>query len=234
MASDIKDIKNSQSQLTTDVAYCRTLLQQHSDSTRHEDQILNYEASIQNLHTTPAALSSSIADIESRITTRLTNLDTTHITAPTNDTSSTYTETLEIPRRSHNILLRDVTESNNDSNIVTEIFNHIEPYANDHHLSVTRLGTPTSRPRLRRVTFTSQVFARIILQKKNSIISHPSFNYVKILDDKTPTQMLQPRELRDELKRRQTTGELNSTIKYVRGTPSIVPLPAQESTTSKN
>nr|CAH7734078.1 unnamed protein product [Callosobruchus chinensis] len=156
MASDIKDIKNSQSQLTTDVAYCRTLLQQNSDfMARYEDQILNCEASIQNLHTTQAALSSSIADIESRITTRLTNLDIPHLTAPTNDTTSTHTETLKILRRSHNILLRGVTEGNNDFNIVTEIINRIEPSANDHRLSVTRLGTPTSRPRLIRVTFTS-------------------------------------------------------------------------------
>nr|CAI5848775.1 unnamed protein product [Callosobruchus analis] len=76
--------------LTIDVAYCRTLLQQHSDSIAlHEDQILNCKASIQNLHTTQAALSSSIANIESRITTTITNLDTPHLIAPTTDISST-------------------------------------------------------------------------------------------------------------------------------------------------
>ncbi|CAH2017169.1 unnamed protein product [Acanthoscelides obtectus] len=48
MASDIKDIKNSQSQLRTDVAYCRNLLQQHSDSiSRHVDLIAACETNIQ-------------------------------------------------------------------------------------------------------------------------------------------------------------------------------------------
>ncbi|CAH1974986.1 unnamed protein product [Acanthoscelides obtectus] len=50
MASDIKDIKNSQSQLRTDVAYCRNLLQQHSDSiSRHDDLIAASETNIQNI-----------------------------------------------------------------------------------------------------------------------------------------------------------------------------------------
>nr|CAI5868449.1 unnamed protein product [Callosobruchus analis] len=32
IASDIKDIKKAQSQFSTDIARCRTLLQQHSES----------------------------------------------------------------------------------------------------------------------------------------------------------------------------------------------------------
>ncbi|CAH2008931.1 unnamed protein product [Acanthoscelides obtectus] len=57
MASDIKDIKNSQSQLRTDVAYCRNLLQQHSDSiSRHDDLIAACETNIQNIQVTQSCL----------------------------------------------------------------------------------------------------------------------------------------------------------------------------------
>nr|CAH7724729.1 unnamed protein product [Callosobruchus chinensis] len=64
MANDIRDIKNSQTQLSTDVAHCRALLQQHSDTiARHHDSIISCEASIQQLQNTQASLSCTIANI---------------------------------------------------------------------------------------------------------------------------------------------------------------------------
>nr|CAI5851460.1 unnamed protein product [Callosobruchus analis] len=233
MANDIKDIKSSQAQLSTDVAYCRTLLQQHSDSiSRHDDKIATCEADIQSLQNAQTELSSNIAVIESKLTTAM-NSNAPNRCTSTNDPAN-QAETLEILRRSHNVLLRGVPEGDNDPNLVTDIISHIDSAANAHRVSATRLGRLTSRPRLIKVTFASPVFAKNVLRKKSSILSHPSLNSVKILDDKTPTQMQQLQDLREELRHRQAAGETDITIKYVQGTPSIVPLSTQEPRTSKN
>ncbi|CAH1990317.1 unnamed protein product [Acanthoscelides obtectus] len=50
MANDIRDIKNSQTQLSNDVSHCMSFLQQHLASiVRHDEVIYNCEASIQQL-----------------------------------------------------------------------------------------------------------------------------------------------------------------------------------------
>nr|CAH7729546.1 unnamed protein product [Callosobruchus chinensis] len=234
MANDIRDIKNSQTQLSTDVAHCRALLQQHSDTiARHHDSIISCEASIQQLQNTQASLSCTIANIESRLASSMSNAEISAASATNN--TSTQSEALEILRRSHHIILRGIPEDNNDTNTVTDIINHIDPSANSYRLSVARLGAATtSRPRLIRVGFASPVIAKAILRRKNSILSHPVYKSIKISDDKSPSQMRELRNLRDELKQRLTTGERNITIKYVRGRPSIIQITAQESNMSKN
>nr|CAI5862892.1 unnamed protein product [Callosobruchus analis] len=109
VANDIKDIKSSQAQLSTDVAYCRTLLQQHSDSiSRHDDKIATCEADIQSLQNAQTELSSNIAVIESKLTTAM-NSNAPNRCTSTNDPAN-LAETLEILRRSHNVLLRGVPE----------------------------------------------------------------------------------------------------------------------------
>nr|CAH7725176.1 unnamed protein product [Callosobruchus chinensis] len=179
-------------------------------------EIANFcEASIQQLQNTQASLSCTIANIESRLASSMSNAETS-ATSATNNTS-TQAEALEILRRSHHIILRGIPEDNNDTNTVTDIINHIDPSANSYRLSVARLGAATtSRPRLIRVGFASPVIAKAILRRKNSMLSHPVYKSIKISDDKTPSQMRELQNLRDELKRRLTTGERNITIKYVR------------------
>ncbi|CAH2002619.1 unnamed protein product [Acanthoscelides obtectus] len=235
MASDIKDIKNTQSQLRTDVAYCRNLLQQHSDSiSRHDDLIAAYETNIQNIQVTQTELSSNIANIESRLARSMETMHSGTGASSTPIAPSSQAETMELFRRSHNIILRGIAEGNDDINIVSEIIRHIEPSAENHRLSITRLGRTTSSNRLIRVVFSSPIIVSNILRKKNSILSHPTLRHVKISDDKTRGQMQELQHLREELRRRQTTGESNITIKYVRGKPSIVHTATQEITPSKN
>nr|CAI5869516.1 unnamed protein product [Callosobruchus analis] len=117
IASDIKDIKKAQSQFSTDIAHCRTLLQQHSESiARHEDQLANYEASIQNILSTQATLSTNIANIESRFSSSTVNAVVPNQASPPGG-RITQTETLELLRRSHNIL-KGIVEGNNYESIV--------------------------------------------------------------------------------------------------------------------
>ncbi|CAH1977811.1 unnamed protein product [Acanthoscelides obtectus] len=226
--------KNSQAQLSNDVSHCMSLLQQHSASiVRHDELISNCEASIQQLQSAQASILSNISNVESRLTNALVNDRSLNTNA--NNIPSSPTETWEIFRRSHNIILKGLPEGNNDSDSVTDIINHIEPSANGYRLNMTRLGAVgTSRPRLIKVGFASPIIAKNILRKKNDILSHSTYNSVKILDDKTPSQMHELQQLREELKRRLTAGERNFTIKYVKGRPSIVNIVAQQSSVSKN
>nr|CAI5831238.1 unnamed protein product [Callosobruchus analis] len=143
---------------------------------------------------TQATLSTNIANIESRFSSSTVNAVVPNQASPSSGRIA-QAETLELLRRSHNILLNGIVEGNNDENIVTDIINHVEPTANAHRVSITRL-----------------VLAKSILLKKQTILSHPSLNTVRILDDKTPLQVQQLRDLRDELKRRQDAGESNITI----------------------
>nr|CAI5819577.1 unnamed protein product [Callosobruchus analis] len=200
---------------------------------RHEDQLANYEASIQNILSTQATLSTNIANIESRFSSSTVNAVVPNQASPPSGRIA-QAETLELLRRSHNILLKGIVEGNNDESIVTDIISHVEPTANAHRVSITRLGTATSRPRPIRVAFSSPVLAESILRKKQTIPSHPSLNTVRILDDKTPLQVQQLCDLRDELKHRQDAGESNIIIKCVRGIPSIVSLAVQDPSSSKN
>ncbi|CAH1957991.1 unnamed protein product [Acanthoscelides obtectus] len=72
MANDIRDIKNSQAQLSNDVSHCMSLLQQHSASiVRHDELISNCEASIQQLQSAQASILSNISNVESRLTNAL-------------------------------------------------------------------------------------------------------------------------------------------------------------------
>ncbi|CAH1981614.1 unnamed protein product [Acanthoscelides obtectus] len=119
MASDIKDIKNSQSQLRTDVAYCRNLLQQHSDSiSRHDDLIAACETNIQNIQVTQTELSSNIANIESRLARSMETMHSGNGASSTPIAPSSQAETMELFRRSHNIILRGIAEGNDDINII--------------------------------------------------------------------------------------------------------------------
>nr|CAI5861191.1 unnamed protein product [Callosobruchus analis] len=91
MANDSRDIRNSQTQLSSDVAHCRALLQQHSDSiARHHDSMASCEASIQQLQNAQASLSSSIANIESRLVNSMSHAEASHAVVNNNTRSKTY------------------------------------------------------------------------------------------------------------------------------------------------
>nr|CAH7769893.1 unnamed protein product [Callosobruchus chinensis] len=103
IAKDIKDIEDSQSRLSNDVAQCTTLLQQHSDIIpRHDASIISCETNIQKLQYSQTNISSDIESIENRLLQLQQN-------TPSTSEASTA-ELLERLRDSHNIVIRGVPE----------------------------------------------------------------------------------------------------------------------------
>nr|CAH7762006.1 unnamed protein product [Callosobruchus chinensis] len=173
IARDVRDIKESQSRLSNDIAQCKSLLQQHSS-----------------------------------IIVTQTILPITH---------SETKNRIERFRRSHNIIIFGIPESNNTDATVSAILNHVDPIANNHRLSISRLGaTPqANRARPVKVCFATPAVARTVLIKKNQLRGNTTYDSIKITDDKTPAQLNELSNLRVELRRRTESGEPNLTIKYI-------------------
>lgn len=135
-------------------------------------------------------------------------------------------EIMERVRRSHNIIIRNVQESNaveQDTITVNQIFDHIIPQQSHHVISISRIGThspPKNRPIL--VSFSNPSIVKKILRNKKLLKLVDSFRAISLSDDLTPNQSNYLRELRDRLRHRLQQGETDLTIKFLKGVPTIV------------
>nr|CAI5826344.1 unnamed protein product [Callosobruchus analis] len=190
------------------------MLQEHSQLISQHMAALrsceNNTASLQNtqeyLNKNFEVTQKSVSALETKINISTNESKTTALTGSSNMTVNCGVgpEALEQFRRSHNILILGVPESTNGNEYVTG--------------SVSA----TDRARPIKVRFASPAVAKAILQKINALSSHPLFKTVMIVDDKTPAQQKQLLNLHEELKRRRSSGEIDITIKYIKGTPKIV------------
>lgn len=80
-----------------------------------------------------------------------------------------------------------------------------------------------SKNRPLKVCFKSWETATSILRSKNDV----NCDNIKIFSDKTPQQQQFLKNLKDEIKCRFDNGDKNLTIKYIRGVPKIVEIPAK-------
>nr|CAH7713459.1 unnamed protein product [Callosobruchus chinensis] len=214
IASDIKDVKNCQTRLSNDIAECKSLLEEHSDKiSQHDISIQRCLTDIQSLRSAQADMSTNLTAIEHRFTAlqeNSANSASSTPAAPAIPDRSSDVEMLERYRRSHNILIKNVAENanSNDNVTVSEVLNIIDPVANGHVISVSRLGAPqANRSRPLKISFSNPVTVKNILKPKKSLLSSPSFKHFIIDDDKTPHQMAQLVQLREDLRRRQAAGE---------------------------
>nr|CAH7745594.1 unnamed protein product [Callosobruchus chinensis] len=241
IASDIRDVKNCQTRLSNDIAECKSLLEQHSDKiSQHDISIQICLTDIQSLRSAQADMSTNLTAIEHRFTALQEILPIPPVRLllpPAIPDRSSDAEMLERYRRSHNILIKNLVENanSNDNVTVSEVLNIIDPAANGHVISVSRIGAPqANRSRPLKISFSNPVIVKNILRRKKSLLSNPSFKHFIIDDDNTPHQMAQLVQLREDLRRRQAAGERDVTIKYIRCIPEIITLPTQYSTSSKN
>lgn len=85
-------------------------------------------------------------------------------------------------------------------------------------IKTLRLGKYTpGKNRPLKVFLENQFEVREILRNRNKLSDK-----LKIYSDQTPTQKIMMQELSQELNRRKNNGEVNLTIKYVKGIPKIV------------
>ncbi|KAG5878933.1 hypothetical protein JTB14_005986 [Gonioctena quinquepunctata] len=125
-------------------------------------------------------------------------------------------------RRSNNVLLFNVPESNNDMKSATVIFNKLssEPIA---IRSTVRFGKRNKLGfRSLKVTFPSNHDVCTVLNGRSLLKGCNIF----ISNDLTPKQREHETKIKDELKSRTSNGE-NVTLKYLNGTPRIVPKTCQ-------
>lgn len=110
-----------------------------------------------------------------------------------------------------------------DGVVARNIVGHIFAPGTEHIVSQNRVGRRRGeKPRPLLIKFSNPVTARTILRNKKLISTSAVFSGVTISDDATPYQISCLQRAREDLKARQSRGETNITIKYVRGIPTVV------------
>lgn len=148
-------------------------------------------------------------------------------------TESAIQEMTERANRSANLIIYDVPESTSDvpdvrkeddkracSSVIGTITNKI----NCNGIKTFRLGAPKSQPRPLKVILRTKSDAVEVLRNRHRL-SRPS----SVKADLTPMQREYLKHLREELEKRISEGEIDLTIKYVRGQPTIVKTQARAS-----
>lgn len=150
------------------------------------------------------------------------------------DCESTINEINEREKRSKNIIIFGVNESEStdlnerkeyDKNQVVSIVSQMVPNIDLNKSTIIRLGKPDSKkPRPLRVTLKNKEQAVEVFrgQKKK-----PKKG-IKIRNDLTVMQRENLQRLREQLVERQANGETDITIKYVRGIPGIFNIPKNQ------
>lgn len=142
-------------------------------------------------------------------------------------------ELCERVKRSHNVILFGVDEPRADSaaarkledeNYVTALFNTLEVHP--VILRVFRLGRrkEAGGKRPMKIVCQSEEAVHNIIKNVKKLKNKREFVNVTVSYDRTPRQLAQYRVLKEEVKNRLDGGEKNLRIRYVSGTPKIVPL----------
>lgn len=166
-------------------------------------------------------LCSRISELEKKIDTspNLPNVNVEEITM----------EAVERINRSKNIIVKGIPEQVGDNNqrkaadhkVIADLVDVIIPRNEITPVEVIRLGKPdANKPRLIKVILPKPDDCKNILRNKHKL-NNMAHKNIKITDDKTPNQLKHLNNLREELKNRISAGEINLTIKYIKGIPVI-------------
>ncbi|KAK5644971.1 hypothetical protein RI129_006271 [Pyrocoelia pectoralis] len=135
-------------------------------------------------------------------------------------TEELINEITERQRRASNVIIFNVKESDDDTNVINEIVNTVGGI-DTTKLRFFRLGKPTqNKNRPVKILFNGELDAKNVLRNKPKILN--KFRDYRIASDQTPSQRNYINELRRTLLSRQEKGETNITIKYIHGIPKIV------------
>uniref|UniRef100_A0A1Y1M4J9 PHD-type domain-containing protein n=1 Tax=Photinus pyralis TaxID=7054 RepID=A0A1Y1M4J9_PHOPY len=129
-------------------------------------------------------------------------------------------EISERQKRSNNIIIFKLKESNEDMKTVIDIIKNIAPNVATDEITINRLGKKhDNSPAPLKVKLGSRddVFA-ILKNKRKLRETHPT---ISIGTDQTKLQQEYFKRIKGELERRKDTGETNLFIKYINGVPTI-------------
>lgn len=232
VAADVAVIKSKQDSLLADTAKINSILELHSRTLQEHANLI--EDCRGRLNVVSTANTATIQDLD-RVKTELAEVQANrssgaHPAMKTvkEDIAGEITERL---RRASSLILRGLPDDPNpnggpvsDRQAVQQIVEVIDPSLVPAICSVSRLGDPAkSKNGIRpvKVRFSCNSAPLHILRNKVKLRSSP-FKDISIQDDKTPEQQNHLAQLRAELKRRHDDGDLDCTIKYVKGSPTII------------
>lgn len=220
ITADIGEIKIAQNALQTKFDSINETLELHSNSlSKHKDLIEENATKIQNLTSFCDTVDSRIAVLSEDLNKFAKSSD------PTSGNSAVSTsEILERMKRSHNVIIRGIAPSGDgdvDCGLLARCVDSVARDSSRFIVDTTSLGADSWK-----LGFSNPQVVTKILRNKKILVGHRDFRRVRISDDITPLQRSQLKSLRDELRTRQERGEMDITIKYIRGEPTIVKTPS--------
>lgn len=222
LSSSVGRIEKRQNDLFEQLSACTETLSQHSKTlSDHESALASQRSQIELIQNEQLVLSDKILDISRGLSEVKPGL-----LSSAGPQSLVIPEVLERVEKSHNLLALNVpegTDPSHDVSIASAIVDCISESASQNLLSVDRLPSKDkSRPAWLRLRFSNPRVVSGLLRNKSRLLANRNFRDVVLRDDKTKSQVAELDSLRRELKRRQSSGEKNITIKYVKGSPTIV------------
>lgn len=206
---NINEIKSVVQNLTTEQNKIKSqvvTLTEYNDSANK--RIESLESKIQQLKITTTVASTSVPSICEDIMAELSDRNL----------------------RSKNIIMIGIPEQNSadtnensdlDKSEVSKVIKILNPNYPEPEKTI-RLGKyNVDKKRPIKVSFASQSTVISILRNKTKI---KDYN-VRIYSDQTPQQRSHLKRLKEELENRKTNGEMNLSIRYVKGVPKIIQIP---------
>lgn len=130
--------------------------------------------------------------------------------------------------RKKHVMLFGLPESegngNEDKKNTLKIMKTINQNVNENNFKLYRTGRlleGSQRPRPIKIIFNTQEEANRIIRNTKILKQQASFKDIFVTTDKTPLQMKQYKDLKNQLTERTQNGETNLRIKYVNGEPKI-------------
>lgn len=221
--------------LFTKLDICTATLNEHSSTlAAHESSIQACKSDISCLQDAHTSLSNNITSIAEKIENVESTLSLIRKDVPADD----LPEILDRVKKSFNLIITNLPEreDNNDLPVVGEIVDLISANSSRYLTNTMRIQSKDKRkPRWTKLTFSNPEIASTILRNKTSLQGNQKYHNIRIQDDKTRAQISTLNAAREELKRRQDLGDTDITIKYIKGTPTVVSLPpGRKNEDSKN
>lgn len=215
----VNEIKTTQSKLVSSV---NSLSEKFGSLNKKVNEL---SSQINSLSSDNASLKERVDIIETKTKSLSTN-------PPIPNINELISEMIDRQSRYKNILLFNLPESNLDSNstnmdLIT--VKDILKYLNLESIptSIFRLGKPPStstpiKPRPLKICFSDQKTVFDIFSTQYKLKSNSSWKDIRFSSDQTKKQQEHMSQLRQELLNRKSNGEPDLTIKYIKGTPTII------------
>lgn len=196
-----------------------------SDLRRHEEVLNDHTVELDRQRASLENLSEEMSTAKGDIIALGSRMGRLEEVTPGPSAADSF-EIMERVRRSHNIMIRRLPEVPDGVDIVSvvkDVVDHISPGSSSHLISCSRIGSQARQsPKPILANFSNPSIVRSILRNRKLLCTSSRFREVGVSDDVTPLQARLLRDAREELNLRQTRGESNLTIRYVRGTPTVV------------